>query len=139
MNILPRFIRYRDAPGYLGVDRNRFDAEVRPYLIEIPIGDRGIAFDRYDLDSWADDYKNRNGRPSRKQLNTDSNPAQGMPEPVKQGKVMEKNTSGTGKVRGDSKLKQALNAIDAMRGSSKQESLLVVRRTDFSNRTTFLR
>jgi hypothetical protein len=67
MNILPRYIRYRDAPAYLGVDRNRFDAEVRPFIVEIPIGDRGIAFDRLDLDAWADDYKNRNGRPSRKQ------------------------------------------------------------------------
>jgi hypothetical protein len=30
--ILPRFIRYRDAPAYLGMDRNRFNAEVRPYI-----------------------------------------------------------------------------------------------------------
>lgn len=53
--ILPRFIRYRDAPDYLGMDRNRFDAEVRPHLTEIPIGDRGIAFDRLDLDAWKRD------------------------------------------------------------------------------------
>ena len=31
-------MRLRDAPGYLGMDRNRFNAEVRPHLIEIPIG-----------------------------------------------------------------------------------------------------
>jgi len=34
----PRLIRFRDAPGYLGMDRNRFNAEVRPALTEIPIG-----------------------------------------------------------------------------------------------------
>jgi hypothetical protein len=63
--ILPRFIRLRDAPAYLGVDRHRFDAEVRPYLTEIPIGSQGIAFDRIDLDAWADEYKSRNGRPGK--------------------------------------------------------------------------
>jgi hypothetical protein len=49
----------------MGMDRNRFNAEVRPYLVEIPIGDQGIAFDRLDLDVWIDDYKSRNGRPGR--------------------------------------------------------------------------
>ncbi len=55
--ILPRFIRFRDAPNYLGMDKDRFNAEVRPYLIEIPIGTQGIAFDRLDLDAWADQYR----------------------------------------------------------------------------------
>lgn len=61
--MLPRLVRCRDAPFYLGMDRNRFNAEVRPYLTEIPIGEQGIAFDRLDLDAWADNYKHRNGRP----------------------------------------------------------------------------
>lgn len=39
--------------SYLGVDRNRFDAEVRPTLTEIPIGTRGRAFDRLELDEAA--------------------------------------------------------------------------------------
>lgn len=26
--ILPRVIRQRDAPGYLGMDRNRFDRDI---------------------------------------------------------------------------------------------------------------
>ena len=43
MTILPRFVLQRDAPGYLGMDRTRFDAEVRPQLTEIPLGDRSIA------------------------------------------------------------------------------------------------
>lgn len=59
----PRFIRCRDAPAYLGMDRDRFNGEVRPNLTEIPIGVQGVAFDRLDLDAWADDYKQRNGRP----------------------------------------------------------------------------
>ena len=63
--VLPRLIRLRDAPAYLGMDRNRFNQTVRPCLIEIPIGDQGIAFDRLDLDAWAEDYKSRNGRPGR--------------------------------------------------------------------------
>jgi hypothetical protein len=62
--VLPRFIRYRDAPAYLGMDRNRFNEEVRAFLTVIPIGKQGIAFDRLDLDAWADDYIQRNGRPS---------------------------------------------------------------------------
>ena len=61
---LPRFIRLRDAPSYLGMDKNRFNREVRPLLAVIPIGMQGIAFDRLDLDSWADDYKSRNGHPA---------------------------------------------------------------------------
>ena len=64
-NILPRLVRLRDASGYLGMDPNRFNAEVRPQLIEIPIGKQGIAFDRLDLDEWADEYKGRNGRPGK--------------------------------------------------------------------------
>jgi hypothetical protein len=63
MHLSPRFVRFRDAPSYLGMDRNRFNVEVRPHLVEIPIGEQGVAFDRLDLDHWADEYKRRNGRP----------------------------------------------------------------------------
>ena len=59
----PRVVRFKDAPGYLGMDRNRFNAEVRPYVTEIRLGTQGIAFDRLELDAWFDEYKNRNGRP----------------------------------------------------------------------------
>ena len=62
-SLTPRLIRLRDAPFYLGMDRNRFNAEVRPYLVEIRVGKQGIAFDRLDLDAWVDHYKSRNGRP----------------------------------------------------------------------------
>ena len=63
--LLPRLVRFRDAPDYLGMDRNRFNAEVRPYLVEIRIGRQGVAFDRLDLDAWVDQYKSRNGRSGR--------------------------------------------------------------------------
>ncbi|AWN72366.1 hypothetical protein A6J39_017300 [Legionella anisa] len=62
--VLPRLIRLRDAPSYLGMDRHRFNEAVRPNLIEIPIGTQGVAFDRLDLDAWVDDYKQCSGRPA---------------------------------------------------------------------------
>ena len=67
--IIPRILRLRDAPHYLGMDRNRFNAEVRPHLTEVPIGKQGIGFDRLELDAWFEDYKSRNGRPARKGVN----------------------------------------------------------------------
>ena len=60
--LLPRMLRLRDAPTYLGMDRNRFNAEVRPSLTVIPIGEQGIAFDRFELDAWADEYISLHGR-----------------------------------------------------------------------------
>jgi predicted DNA-binding transcriptional regulator AlpA len=63
-NLLPRLIRLRDAPNYLGMDRHRFNEEVRPKLMEIPIGSQGVAFDRLDLDAWVDDYIQCSGRPA---------------------------------------------------------------------------
>jgi hypothetical protein len=65
VSLLPRVIRLKDAPRYLGMDRNRFNTEVRPGLVELPIGRQGIGFDRLDLDAWFDAYKKRNGRPGR--------------------------------------------------------------------------
>ena len=62
--LLPRLVRLRDAPHYLGMDRNRFNCEVRPHLTNIPIGRQGIAFDRLELDAWVEDYVLRNGRPA---------------------------------------------------------------------------
>lgn len=64
VSLTPRFIRLRDAPYYLGMDKNRFNREVRPQLTNIPIGSQGIAFDRLELDAWAEDYVRRNGRPA---------------------------------------------------------------------------
>ena len=63
--LLPRLIRLRDAPFYLGMDKNRFNAEVRLHITEIRIGKQGVAFDRLELDNWVEDYKSRNGRPGQ--------------------------------------------------------------------------
>ncbi len=62
--LLTRLVRFRDAPAYLGMDRNRFNRDVRPHLTRIPIGQQGIAFDRLELDAWVEDYISRNGRPA---------------------------------------------------------------------------
>ena len=64
MHIQPRLIRLRDAPTYLGMDRNRFNREVRPALTEIRIGRQGVAFDRLEMDAWVDHYMSCNGRPT---------------------------------------------------------------------------
>lgn len=64
IHLLPRLIRLRDAPTYLGMDRHRFNNDVRPSLVEIPMGTQGIAFDRLDLDAWVDDYIQCSGRPA---------------------------------------------------------------------------
>ena len=63
--VLPRIVRQRDAPAYLGMDRNKFNADVRPHLTEIPLGERAIGYDRYELDAWADAYIAACGRPGR--------------------------------------------------------------------------
>lgn len=68
IHIIPRLIRLRDAPTYLGMDRHRFNKEVRPNLVEIPMGTQGIAFDRLDLDAWVDDYIQCSGRPAVTEL-----------------------------------------------------------------------
>jgi len=62
--VLPRLIRFRDAPFYLCMYRNRFNREVRPLLTELRIGKQGVAFDRLELDAWVDHYASRNGRPN---------------------------------------------------------------------------
>jgi hypothetical protein len=45
--ITPRLIRFRDVPRYLGMDYNRFNAQIRPYFVEIRIGRQGIASHAY--------------------------------------------------------------------------------------------
>ena len=48
--IMPRVLRLRDAPRYLGMNRNLFNSDVRPFLTEVHIGRQGVAFDRLELD-----------------------------------------------------------------------------------------
>jgi len=85
MVLLPRLIRLRDAPGYLAMDKNRFNEEVRPHLIAVPIGEHGIAFDRIDLDAWVDHYKNCSGRPADRRELWDENASQVWSNAAKSG------------------------------------------------------
>lgn len=62
MNFTTRFLRPRKAAAYLDVNVDYFNKHIRPGLIEIPVGERGVRFDVLDLDAWADDYKHRYGR-----------------------------------------------------------------------------
>ncbi|WDH37408.1 hypothetical protein [Pseudomonas chlororaphis] len=55
-SIQPRFIRFSDAPGYLGMCKDEFNRTVRPNVREFPIGKQGVGFDRIELDEWADAY-----------------------------------------------------------------------------------
>jgi hypothetical protein len=70
--ILPRYIRVRDAPAYMSMARDVFNRDVRPYLTEIPVGIQGKAFDRLELDAWADHHKERYGRQPRKNYGDDT-------------------------------------------------------------------
>lgn len=62
--LTPRLIRLRDAPYFFGMDKNRFNREVRPLLTQIRVGRQGCAFDRLEMEAAAEDYKSRNGRPA---------------------------------------------------------------------------
>ena len=59
----PKILRMKDAPYYMGMNKNMFNDIVRPFVTEIPIGKQGIGFDRLELDMFADDNKRRVGRP----------------------------------------------------------------------------
>ncbi|MCE3238628.1 MAG: hypothetical protein K0R24_1609 [Gammaproteobacteria bacterium] len=63
--ILPKLIRMRDAPQYLGMDKHRFNREVRPFIDEIKIGKQGVAFERENLDAWVQSYKLQNKLPKK--------------------------------------------------------------------------
>ena len=66
--MLQKFYRRADAAGYLGMSSYTFDRQARPYLTDISIGKQGVAFDRIELDAWADRHKAANGRPAQKDV-----------------------------------------------------------------------
>jgi hypothetical protein len=110
--IIPRIIRMRDAPGYLGMDKNRFSAEVRPLLTEIPMGVQGIGFDRLELDAWADQYIERNGRKRAQENKEGGNTCQNA-QPASRRKV----TSGksTSRSVGTADFARALELVHSKR------------------------
>lgn len=59
----PRFLRLPLAAAYCGMGDTLFQQEVRPHVPAIRIGQRGIAFDRLDLDRFLDAYKQANLEP----------------------------------------------------------------------------
>lgn len=63
--LLPGVIRIRDAPFYLGMNKNIFRKEVSPFLTKFPIGGIGVGVDRRELDLWIAYMKNTQG--TRKQ------------------------------------------------------------------------
>ena len=74
------------------MDVNRFNVEVRPYLTEIPIGSQGIAFDRLEIDAWADEYIARNGRPAERRRLWDVENQQDSRKEVESGGLTSKLT-----------------------------------------------
>lgn len=65
--IIPRLLRLRDAPAYLGMDRHCFDKMVRPTVKLLRISKQGIAVDRLDLDAWVVHTKQRSDPPAAHQ------------------------------------------------------------------------
>lgn len=52
------------------MNRNDFNKLVKPVLTAVPRGKQGRAYDRLDLDAWADEDKRGNGRPPKKTQGT---------------------------------------------------------------------
>lgn len=88
----PRLIRLRDAPKYLGMDRNRFNSEVRPFLITLKIGQQGIAFDRLDLDHWADEFKKYKGQHAQQTMHWQDPGTKLLPREKNLSKLTKKTT-----------------------------------------------
>ena len=116
--ILPRLIRFRDVGAYLGMDRNRFNREVRPYITQIPIGVHGIAFDRLDLDEWVEQYKHRSGRPAV--VNLGSNKL--WDAKYRQASVKEANTGISKNKSSDADFERALAQVALRRRSATSTS-----------------
>jgi len=52
-----RLLRPKEAHQYVGMSRTLFVELVRPYVQEIKLGNKSIAYDRLDLDEWINQYK----------------------------------------------------------------------------------
>ncbi|MDP9518785.1 hypothetical protein Q7L49_27735 [Pseudomonas protegens] len=96
VELAPRFIRAMKAPAYLGMCREEFKNTVRPHLTEIRIGKQGVAFDRNELDAWADAYIQSVA--IEKASNEDNNPPRSGRQGVKtwREKRSQASTRGTG-------------------------------------------
>jgi|GEM_PF-816790 len=54
-----KVVRLKDAPAYLGMNKNTFNRSVWPQLTELPGQDRAVSFNRTDLDEWVDQQTGR--------------------------------------------------------------------------------
>ena len=63
IKIIPIILRPKDVHFYCGMNRQRFNREVRKLLTIVPIGKTGIGFYREELDAWAENLKNTQGIP----------------------------------------------------------------------------
>jgi hypothetical protein len=98
----------------MGIDRNKFNKDVRPYLTEIPLGKQSIAFELLEIDAWIDDYVRCNGRrPKASKLEDDkcqnATPCQGSALKARSGTL--KNAVNTPKVAGSVKARERLAAL----------------------------
>ena len=60
--LLPGVIRIRDAPFYLGMNKNIFRKKVSPFLTKFPIGGVGVGVDRKELYLWIAHTKTTQGK-----------------------------------------------------------------------------
>ncbi len=113
--VTPRVVRLRDAPRYLGMNRNLFNSDVRPFLSDVRIGRQGVAFDRLELDTWWEHSKSRNER----------RPKASKPEDDKCQNVTE--CRGSAKEAGSGTLKSAAD-MHQVDGSGKARAYLLALR-----------
>jgi hypothetical protein len=91
--MLQRFYRLKDAPKYLGMDKNTFNRDIRPELSVIRLG-KAVLFDRMELDAWADYTKSRCGRPPRRRAKWHKEEHQGSANAVVTG-ISRRSSEGT--------------------------------------------
>jgi hypothetical protein len=103
------------------MDKNRFNADVRPYLTEIPIGVQGIAFDRLELDAYADYHKLVHGRPPERRAPWQDGVGQGFANAETLG-ISRNSSTGIG-----STSRRERQHIDALRRTTTAASKISVK------------
>ncbi|MGY2199087.1 hypothetical protein [Pseudomonas gingeri] len=128
-SIQPRFIRFGDAPGYLGMCKDEFNKTVRPCVREFPIGKQGIAFDRHELDEWADAYIE--AKAIEKAANQDNNPPRSerrggstgdSPWPKKQSQGSSKCRMASGKSTRNTEVSEFRKALALVTGPKRSNT-----------------
>ncbi|WP_236193561.1 hypothetical protein [Pseudomonas faucium] len=124
----PRFLRAKDAPGYLGMCKDEFKNTVRPHVREFPIGKQGIGFDRLELDAWADAYieamaveKASNQDNNRPRSVSKAGESKETPWPKRQSQGSRKCPAASGKSTrstGENEFKKALALVIGRKPSS---------------------